>query len=219
MEGVNWPIWQPRAEKQQYDVWGELNNNSDWTWNGLLPFFKKSELATPPNKYQVQIGGVNFDPSVHGFGGKVKVGFPNFFFVQSELWRKASARLGFPISPDLANGNPHAVGVSPNSLDAKNNTRSAGWASSLRYAYTNLQMFRSMCLFYARSLPIQPPRLHKFNRLADSVEKRHTRWQTRCFRSRIYSRRGNIHYTCGKGSSSFCRYHRHAKDSRTFRRW
>lgn len=32
-------------------------------------------------------------------------------------------KLGFPASPDLANGDPHAVGVSANSLDAANNTR------------------------------------------------------------------------------------------------
>ncbi|KIJ41961.1 GMC oxidoreductase [Sphaerobolus stellatus SS14] len=108
---------------EQYDVWGEVNNDTEWTWNALLPYFKKSEIATPPNPFQVQIGGVRFDPSVHGFNGNVKVGFPNFYFIQSELWRNASVSLGFPRSPDLANGNPHAVGVAPNSLDAKNNTR------------------------------------------------------------------------------------------------
>ncbi|KAJ6626639.1 GMC oxidoreductase-domain-containing protein [Mycena sp. CBHHK59/15] len=102
----------PRAEKEH-----------TWTWNGLLPFFKKSELATPPNKFQTETGGVRFLPSVHGFSGRVKVGFPNFFFTQSTLWRKAAEGLGFPASPDLANGDPHAVGVAPDSIDAANNTR------------------------------------------------------------------------------------------------
>jgi hypothetical protein len=60
---------------------------------------------------------------VHGFAGRVKVGFPNFFFVQSALWRRAAKELGFPVSPDLANGDPHAVGIAPNSLNAANNTR------------------------------------------------------------------------------------------------
>ncbi|KAF8591679.1 GMC oxidoreductase [Ramaria rubella] len=112
-----------RAEKEQYDVWCRLNNDSRWGWNGLLPFFKKSEIFTPPNTFQIQTGGVRFDPLVHGFEGKVQVGFPNFFFIQSTLWRNASIKLGFPVSPDLANGQPHAVGVSPNSLNAANNTR------------------------------------------------------------------------------------------------
>ncbi|THU82901.1 FAD/NAD(P)-binding domain-containing protein [Dendrothele bispora CBS 962.96] len=37
----------PRAEKAQYDAWGILNNDSSWSWNALLPYFKKSEIFTP----------------------------------------------------------------------------------------------------------------------------------------------------------------------------
>ncbi|THU81535.1 hypothetical protein K435DRAFT_936206 [Dendrothele bispora CBS 962.96] len=116
---------QPRAEKAQYDAWGTLNNDSSWTWDALLPFFKKSEIFTPPNEFQ-RDNGATFVRDVHGFNeseGRVKVGFPNFFFPQSTLWRQTSMGLGFPASPDLANGSPHAVGVAPDSLDAANNTR------------------------------------------------------------------------------------------------
>ncbi|KAJ7089030.1 alcohol oxidase [Mycena crocata] len=114
----------PRAEKEQYDAWGQLNNDSTWTWSALLPFFKKSERFTPPNAFQTA-SGARFLSSVHGFAssGRVKVGFPNFFFAQSALWRQAAESLGFPASPDLSNGDPHAVGIAPNSLDASNNTR------------------------------------------------------------------------------------------------
>ncbi|KAJ7246455.1 alcohol oxidase [Mycena rebaudengoi] len=114
----------PRAEKEQYDAWGQLNNDSSWTWNNLLPFFKKSELTAFQGPLDsAESSGVRFLPSVHGFSGRVKVGFPNFYFTQSALWRKAAESLGFPASPDLSNGDPHAVGISPNSLDAANNTR------------------------------------------------------------------------------------------------
>ncbi|KLO09498.1 alcohol oxidase [Schizopora paradoxa] len=112
----------PRAAKQQYDVWGALNNDTSWTWDELLPFFKSSELATPPNQFQTD-AGVRFDPSVHGFTGRVQVGFPNFFFEQAQLWEKTVEGLGFQISPDLADGNPHTVGIAPNSINTANNTR------------------------------------------------------------------------------------------------
>ncbi|KAJ7592206.1 alcohol oxidase, partial [Mycena floridula] len=112
----------PRAQKEQYDAWGSLNNDSTWTWNALLPFFKRSEHFTPPNAFQTA-SGARYDPAFHGFSGRVKVGFPNFFFQQSGLWRQAAIKLGFSQSPDLDNGEPHAVGISPNSLDAGNNTR------------------------------------------------------------------------------------------------
>ncbi|THU87389.1 alcohol oxidase [Dendrothele bispora CBS 962.96] len=116
----------PRAEKEQYDAWGTLNNNdSSWTWNALLPYFRKSEIFTPPNEFQ-QANGATFDRNVHGFDeerGRVKSGFPNFFYQQWTLWRQTAMGLGFPASPDLGNGSPHAVGVAPASIDPANNTR------------------------------------------------------------------------------------------------
>ena len=117
---------QPRAEKEQYDAWGNLNNNDpNWTWDSLLPYFKRSERFIPPNREQLA-NGVRYLPEVHGTSdnnreGGVKVGYPNYFFPQSTMWREAS---GLRPSPDLANGNPQGtVGVSPNTIDARNNTR------------------------------------------------------------------------------------------------
>ncbi|KAJ6530643.1 alcohol oxidase [Mycena capillaripes] len=112
----------PRAGKEQYDAWGQLNNDSTWTWDRLLPYFKRSEIFLPPNTFQTA-SGVRYLPSVHGFAGLLKVGFPNFFFAQSALWRTAMAGLGFGLSPDLSDGDPHAVGISSNTIDANNNTR------------------------------------------------------------------------------------------------
>ncbi|KAF8988179.1 alcohol oxidase [Cyathus striatus] len=114
----------PRAIKAQYDKWGRLNNDSSWSWSSLLPFFQRSEIFTPPNPSQVA-SGAQYEPDVHGFDnatGRVKVGFPNYFFIQSQLWRNAS---GLALSGDLADGDPAGnAGVSPDSLDAVNNTRS-----------------------------------------------------------------------------------------------
>jgi choline dehydrogenase-like flavoprotein len=115
----------PRAEREQYDAWGNLNNNDpNWSWDTLLPYFKRSERFTPPNHEQVA-NGVRYLPEFHGTSddepGRVKVGYPNYFFPQSMLWRESS---GFRPSPDLSDGYPQGtVGISPNTVDAKNNTR------------------------------------------------------------------------------------------------
>ncbi|TFK22633.1 alcohol oxidase [Coprinopsis marcescibilis] len=121
----------PRAEKVQYDAWSAINNNSAfWTWDAVLPYFKKSELFIPPSPVQVGQGHIRFDTSVHGLAGentegRIKVGFPNFFFPQSNMWAEgAVANQGLAPSQDLADGNVlKQVGVAPNSLDARNNTR------------------------------------------------------------------------------------------------
>ncbi|PPR07314.1 hypothetical protein CVT26_013674 [Gymnopilus dilepis] len=112
----------PRAEKEQYDGWGVLNDDPQWTWEALLPYFKKSESFVSPDEYQVQ-NDVRDLEEVHGTSseGRVKVGFPNYFYPQSHLWASA---IDFEPSPDLADGKPQGtVGVSPNALDAHNNTR------------------------------------------------------------------------------------------------
>ncbi|ESK85927.1 glucose oxidase [Moniliophthora roreri MCA 2997] len=112
----------PRAKKEQYDAWGILNNDTSWTWEALLPFFKRSESFTVPNDFQAS-NGARYDPQFHGFDGSLKVGFPNYFFPQEMLWQNTSIGLGFPAATDLSNGEPHAVGPSPFSIDAINQTR------------------------------------------------------------------------------------------------
>ncbi|PPQ83722.1 hypothetical protein CVT25_006126 [Psilocybe cyanescens] len=116
-----------RGEKWQYDAWGSLNNDENWSWSALLPYFKKLEHFTPPTQAQIY-GGAQIKEEFHGTsdsvgdGGRVEVGFPNYFYEQSQMWRTAT---GFQPSPDLSNGSPQGtVGVSTNSLDAHNNTRS-----------------------------------------------------------------------------------------------
>ena len=140
-------IMQSRADKSQYDVWGSLNNDPSWSWDGLLTYFKKSEIFTPPNAYQTA-NGVQYDLSVHGLNGRIHVGFPNFFFNQSQLWVQTSELLGIPSSPDLANGNAHAVGVAPDSLNAANNTRYAFVAYLT--VFLNLLFYRcsAACAYY-----------------------------------------------------------------------
>ena len=118
-------LTQPRAEKEQYDAWGNLNNNDpDWTWDSLLPYFKRSERFIRPN-FEQFLNGVRYLPEFHGTSDNeragVKVGYPNYFFPQSTMWRKAS---GLRPSPDLSDGDPQGTaGVSPNTIDAINNTR------------------------------------------------------------------------------------------------
>ncbi|KDQ29972.1 hypothetical protein PLEOSDRAFT_1037343 [Pleurotus ostreatus PC15] len=115
----------PRAGRAQYDAWAELNRDASWGWDALLPFFRRSERVTPPDAFQVNEGGITYVPEVHGSAsdGRVKVGYPNIFFEQSTLWRQAAVAVGFPGERDLASGDPHGVGVSPESIDVTNYTR------------------------------------------------------------------------------------------------
>ncbi|KXN82647.1 Alcohol dehydrogenase [acceptor] [Leucoagaricus sp. SymC.cos] len=124
-----------RATRAQYDAIGAINNSTSWTWDELLPSFKRSEVFTPPDPSQTA-HGASYDKSVRGSPfsthpnhGQVKVGFPNFFFPQSEMFAKAlidkdHGGLGFQRALDLCDGDIRGrVGVSSDSLDVANNAR------------------------------------------------------------------------------------------------
>ncbi|KAK7032148.1 hypothetical protein VNI00_013322 [Paramarasmius palmivorus] len=125
----------PRASKDQYDTWGLLNNDTSWTWDGLLPYFQKSENFTAPSEDQIA-QGVNWDPDVHGFEGNLRASFPiGHVFPASSLFIEAAVGMGWPASPDVTNGETNSVGFTPFTIDGVNRTRcSAACASYTPFA-------------------------------------------------------------------------------------
>ncbi|KAF9443534.1 GMC oxidoreductase [Macrolepiota fuliginosa MF-IS2] len=123
-----------RATKTQYDALGALNNSTSWTWDAVLPYFKRSEIFTPPDADQSE-NGASYDESVRGppsppdpDTGAVKAGFPNFFYPQSEMFAQALVNdqegMGFQLALDLSDGEVRRrVGIPSDTLDASNNTR------------------------------------------------------------------------------------------------
>ncbi|KZV86724.1 alcohol oxidase [Exidia glandulosa HHB12029] len=111
-----------RAQKEQYDAWGSLNNDPSWNFNGLLPYFKKSEHVYKPNKYQSETGAILNLP-FRGTKGPVQVGYGNFEYPQSNLWRTVAAKLGFVRGTDGTDGETNNVVVTTDSIDPRNNTR------------------------------------------------------------------------------------------------
>jgi len=79
--GVNGLAWN-RASSIEYDAWQAFGGTS-WSWNNLLPYFKKSEsVATPDvNPYpgisptDLQAATNNM-PNIDGFSGPISVSLP-----------------------------------------------------------------------------------------------------------------------------------------------
>lgn len=64
-----------RGSKADYDLWEQLGNNG-WGWNGLEPYFKKSDTYHPPDPAT----GIEHDASTHRTDGPVQVAYPNFIY-------------------------------------------------------------------------------------------------------------------------------------------
>ncbi|RTE81240.1 hypothetical protein BHE90_004186 [Fusarium euwallaceae] len=76
-----------RGSSSDYDRWVELGNEG-WGWEALLPYFKKNELFTPPNKEIAKEYNITFDPFVHGTSGYVHSSYSPFFWPTTMRARK-----------------------------------------------------------------------------------------------------------------------------------
>ena len=76
-------VWQ-RGSRADYDIWGTgLGNGEEWTFEGLLPFFMRSENWTAPSTSNPALFGLTSAQKrslegVHGHGGPVEITYNNF---------------------------------------------------------------------------------------------------------------------------------------------
>jgi len=85
---VNWLVWL-RSAKAEYDSWETQLGDAGWSWDTLLPYFKKSETFTPPSSDYAHKGNISWIESVHGLNGPVHVSYPNFFWEGSGKFLKS----------------------------------------------------------------------------------------------------------------------------------
>ncbi|KAH6678739.1 hypothetical protein B0J14DRAFT_583379 [Halenospora varia] len=112
-----------RAEKSQIDIWGKIGNE-EWSWDDLLPYYKKSENLTIPSQAQTS-SGATFDPTYHGEAGPLKVGFPSILANRSIFDTVAATwnGLGIPTRTDMNGGAVRGISVFPSTIDADANLR------------------------------------------------------------------------------------------------
>lgn len=68
-----------RGSKADFDRWESLGNDG-WGWDGLLPYFKKSEVFTGPNERVLSEYSIETDASAHGEDGNIQVSYSPWFW-------------------------------------------------------------------------------------------------------------------------------------------
>lgn len=86
-----------RGQKEDYDHWAELGNEG-WSYEDLLPLFKRSEQYT---------GG---DNNYHGSGGQLWVDEVQDHYELADLYVKAAEETGIPYNPDFNGENQEGAG-------------------------------------------------------------------------------------------------------------
>lgn len=106
-----------RGQSNDYDYWRQLGNVG-WSWEDVLPYFKKSE--------DNQQGEDNF----HGIGGPLKVEKMRASFKVLDLFMEAAEEFGYHKTLDFNTGNNEGLGYFP--LNVKN-----GYRCSTAVGYLN----------------------------------------------------------------------------------
>ncbi|KAK1771700.1 alcohol oxidase [Phialemonium atrogriseum] len=127
---LNGMVW-TRGSAADYDAWEALGNPG-WGWEGLLPYFKKSERFTSDVEATTSRAlHIYPDMSVHGTQGPVQVGYPRFFYEQSKNFLRGLAELGIPILYDPNRGIGMGAMIVPSSMTPTNQSRSDSRTSYL----------------------------------------------------------------------------------------
>ncbi|KAF1978388.1 putative glucose dehydrogenase [Bimuria novae-zelandiae CBS 107.79] len=91
-----------RGDKADYDEWAKEVKDDKWSYDGLLPYFKRSEKHFDPNG----------DPAQHGFDGPVvtaSVASTGRKFPLREPVLKLWQNIGVKHIPDANNGHPQGI--------------------------------------------------------------------------------------------------------------
>ncbi|KAF9460634.1 alcohol oxidase [Collybia nuda] len=129
---TNWLVY-TRGTAEDFNRYASVSGDSGWSWNSLLPYFKKSEKWTAPVDNHNTAG--QFDPSLHGFNGEVGVslsGEPTF--IDGKVIT-ATSQLGgdFAFNLDMNSGNELGLGWAQSTI--KGGVRSSSATAYLAPQY------------------------------------------------------------------------------------
>ncbi|GAA6011247.1 hypothetical protein JCM11491_006773 [Sporobolomyces phaffii] len=98
---LNFMAW-TRGHKSDYDSWDAVGAKG-WTWQSLLPYFKKSEKFATPGSNNKGIKP-KYDASMHGTSGPVQVSFSPYISDQFTGFYDGIQSLGVPVANDMSDG-------------------------------------------------------------------------------------------------------------------
>ncbi|KAF1953387.1 GMC oxidoreductase [Byssothecium circinans] len=113
-----------RGSKSDYDGWEALGNEG-WNFDGLLPYFKKNEIFTPPTEEIRNEYNITWVEGAHGSEGHMHSTYSPFIWPTTKNWIQTTNSLNIPISEDQAGGNAIGGYFCPHNMDPTEYERSS----------------------------------------------------------------------------------------------
>ena len=125
---LNGMLWN-RGGVGDYNDWVSLGNGEAWGWEGMLPYFIRSETFAPPSAQDGDGDGVaarfniqQYAPA-HGYDGPVNVSFPRYFWESSAVLFSALNEAGVPTAYDPNTGLVAGASFLPMDIDPESQER------------------------------------------------------------------------------------------------
>jgi choline dehydrogenase-like flavoprotein len=117
VNGLQWD----RGSDADYDAWAELGNEG-WDWEGLKPYFAKSNRFYPPSEETTKEFGITYDEKAYG-NGPLSVTIPDFQYPDMKAIFHSWDNVSIP-HPVEGFADPIGIFWSPNSVNKATATRS-----------------------------------------------------------------------------------------------
>lgn len=132
-----------RSSRSSYQRWADLVGDSSYTFDNLLPFYKKSVRLTPPNltKRNAANATPEYDPNSFGDGGPLDVSWNNWVDPTLTWLAKTLQAMGITINPKgLSAGDLSGGSWTPSTIDPAHATRESSQTSFMEYALANTNL-------------------------------------------------------------------------------
>ncbi|KAH7099916.1 alcohol oxidase [Auriculariales sp. MPI-PUGE-AT-0066] len=111
-----------RAAPLDYDAWA-LFSRSDWSFSGLLPYFRKSTQLTPPDPELVKEFNITYDLNAYGRNSPIQLSYAKYEWPGTKIHYKAMLEAG--VKPNKEQGlAAYGIVWFPSALDPVTVTRS-----------------------------------------------------------------------------------------------
>ena len=120
---INLALWN-RASRADIDSWANLGNDG-WSWEDLLPYFKKAETFNEPDSDIAEQQDIDWiESEFHGEDGPIQASFQREYDPFQQAWNPTFENLGFGITGDPFNGEALGGFTTPMSVDSETVVRS-----------------------------------------------------------------------------------------------
>lgn len=126
-----------RSTKSAYRRWAEIVGDDSYTFENLVPFFKRSVRLTPPNleKRKTANAKPEYDASAYGDGSPLDVSWNNWVDPTLTWLAKSLQAIGIVVNPKgFSSGELKGGAWLPSTIDPAHATRESAQTSFLEHA-------------------------------------------------------------------------------------